>query len=99
MNSFSTFLFVLLVFLLGISGYFYLDKVSPFQAQLKELRQENEELGFRVEQIKQQNAVLTKQLEQKVQALSNAKNQEISQLKSTYEDLIAELKDRSKLEK
>ncbi|MCH8954609.1 flagellar motor protein MotB [candidate division KSB1 bacterium] len=94
MNTFSTFLLILFVLLLGISGYFYLDKVSPLQSQLKEIRQENEELGFRVEQLEQQNAVLTKQVEQKVQELSDAKNEEINQLKSTYEDLIGELKEQ-----
>jgi len=94
MNTFSTFLLILFVLLLGISGYFYLDKVSPLQSQLKEIRQENEELGFRVEQLEQQNAVLAKQIEKKVQELSDAKNEEINQLKSTYEDLIGELKEQ-----
>ena len=94
MTTFSTFLLILFVLLLGISGYFYLDKVSPLQSQLREVRQENEELGFRVEQLEQQNAVLSKQIEQKVQELSDAKNEEINQLKSTYEDLIGELKEQ-----
>jgi chemotaxis protein MotB len=94
MSTLSTFLLILFVLLLGTSGYFYLDKVSPLQSQLKEIRQENEELGFRVEQLEQQNAVLTKQIEQKVQELSDAKNEEINQLKSTYEDLIGELKEQ-----
>ena len=74
------------VLLLGISGYFYLDKVSPLQSQLKEIRQENEELGFRVEELEQQNALLSTQLGQKVQELSDDKNEEINQLKLTYED-------------
>ena len=94
MNSLSTFLLILFVLLLGISGYFYLDKVSPLQSQLKEIRQENEELGFRVEELEQQNALLSTQLEQKVQELSDGKNEEINQLKLTYEDLIGELKDQ-----
>jgi chemotaxis protein MotB len=94
MNTLSTFLLILFVLLLGISGYLYLDKVSPLQLQLKEIRQENEELGFRVEQIEQQNALLSNQLEQKVQELSDAKNEEINQLKSTYEDFIGELKEQ-----
>ena len=94
MNSLSTFLLILFVLLLGISGYFYLDKVSPLQSQLKEIRQENEELGFRVEELEQQNALLSTQLEQKVQELSDDKTEEINQLKLTYEDLIGELKDQ-----
>ena len=94
MNSLSTFLLILFVLLLGISGYFYLDKVSPLQSQLKEIRQENEELGFRVEELEQQNALLSTQLEQKVQELSDDKNEEMNQLKLTYEDLIGELKDQ-----
>jgi len=94
MNSLSTFLLILFVLLLGISGYFYLDKVSPLQSQLKEIRQENEELGFRVEELEQQNALLSTQLGQKVQELSDDKNEEINQLKLTYEDLIGELKDQ-----
>jgi len=94
MNSLSTFLLILFVLLLGISGYFYLDKVSPLQSQLKEIRQENEELGFRVEELEQQNVLLSTQLEQKVQELSDDKNEEINQLKLTYKDLIGELKDQ-----
>lgn len=94
MNSLSTFLLILFVLLLGISGYFYLDKVSPLQSQLKGIRQENEELAFRVEQLEQQNARLSTQLEQKMQELSDAKNDEINQLKLTYEDLIGELKEQ-----
>ena len=94
MNTLSTFLLILFVLVLGISGYFYLDKVSPLQSQFKKIRQENEELGFRVEQLEQQNAVLAKQIEKKVQELSDTKNEEINQLKSTYEDLIGELKEQ-----
>ena len=94
MNSLSTFLLILFVLLLGISGYFYLDKVSPLQSQLKQIRQENEELGFRIEQLEQQNGPIPRQLEQKVQELSDAKNEEINQLKSTYEDLLGELKEQ-----
>ncbi len=94
MNSFSTFLLILFVLLLGITGYFYLDKVSPLQSQLKEIGQENEELRFQVEQFEQQNVQLSRQLEQKVQELSAAKSEEINKLKRTYEDLIGEMKEQ-----
>ena len=94
MNSFSTFLLILFVLLFGVAGYLYLDKVSPLQSQLKEIRQENEELGFQVEQLEHQNLQLSRQLAQKVQELSAAKNEEINKLKTTYEDLIGEMKEQ-----
>lgn len=94
MNSFSTILLILLVMLLGLAGYFYLDKVSPLESQLKETQQENAELSFQVEQLEQQNASLSRQLEKKIQALSDEKNKEINKLKSTYEELISGLQEQ-----
>jgi chemotaxis protein MotB len=85
-----------MVLLVGIAGYYYLDKISPMQVALEEAKQENQELLFQIEHLKQENSKLSNQLEQKVKELSKEKEQEIERLKSTYDDLISGLQKQIK---
>lgn len=94
MNSFSTFLLILIVLLLGFDGYFYLDQIIPMQTELKEVGQKNHELLFQVENLKSQNGELNVQLEKKVGQVSQQKNKEINDLKKTYVNLVGELKEQ-----
>jgi len=96
MSSFSTFLMILIVVLLGIAGYYYLDRIAPLQTSYGEVERKNLELLFQVEQLKQRNAVLSRRLEEKVVELSEAKNEEIERLKTTYDDLIEGLTEEIK---
>ncbi|MFQ5675380.1 MAG: OmpA family protein [bacterium] len=94
MNSLSTFLLILIVLLLGAAGYFYLDEVSPLESKLREISQDNEELRFQIKNLESQNEALSMQLEKTVEELSAEKNQEITKLKTTYDELILELRDQ-----
>lgn len=94
MNSFSTFLLILIVLLLGFDGYFYLDQIIPMQTELKEVGQKNHELLFQVENLKSQNGELNVQLGKKVGQVSQQKNKEINDLKKTYVNLVGELKEQ-----
>lgn len=96
MSSFSTFLMILIVVLLGVAGYYYLDRIEPLQTSYDEVERKNLELLFQIEQLEQRNAALSKRLEKKVVELSEAKNQEIERLKTTYDDLIEGLKEEIK---
>ncbi len=91
MNTFSTFLLVLLVLVFGFAGYFYLDEIVPLKAAHQDLIGQNQELQFQFEQMRQRNAALALLLEEKVRKLSEEKNNEIDKLKSAYEDLISGL--------
>lgn len=94
MSGFSTTLSIILVLILGFAGYYYLDEVSPMQAQVEALTQENQELGFRIEMLEQKNRELEKQLDKKVQQVSREKEEEIDKLKATYEELIDGMKEQ-----
>ncbi len=94
MNSFTTFLLILIVLLLGFGGYFYLDQIIPMQTELSEIGQKNHELLFQVENFKSKNEELSVQLEKKVGQVSQQKNIEINDLKKTYENLVGELKEQ-----
>ncbi len=94
MNSSSTILLIIIVVLLGFAGYYYLDQLSPMQADFAELQQKNQELIFQVEQLEQKNSMLATQIEKKLQTLSKDKNDEINKLKATYEDLLGSLKEQ-----
>ncbi len=94
MNSFSTILLISVVSLLGFGGYYYLDQISPMQAALEESRQKNQELVFQVELLQHKNETLSAQLEAKMAAVSEEKSNEIKKLKTTYEDLIRDLKEQ-----
>ncbi|MFQ5865900.1 MAG: OmpA family protein [bacterium] len=96
MTSLSTFLMVVIVLLVGIAGYYYLDQISPLQAALEEAKQQDQELLFQIEQLKQENEELSKQLDEKVKELSEEKETEIEKLKSTYDDLISGLQEQIK---
>lgn len=94
MSGSSTVLAIILVLILGFGGYYYLDEVSPMQARLQALEQENRDLGFRIEMLEQKNRELAGQLDQKVQQVSREKEQEIERLKSTYEELLEGMKEQ-----
>lgn len=96
MTSLSTFLMVVIVLIVGIAGYYYLDNISPLQAALEDAKQQNQELLFQIEQLKQENSQLSKQLDEKVKQLSEEKTKEIERLKSTYDDLISGLQEQIK---
>ncbi|MFQ5823987.1 MAG: OmpA family protein [bacterium] len=96
MTSLSTYLMIVIVLLLGIAGYYYLDKISPLQTFLEEAHQKNQELLFQVEDLKQKNTELSKQLEEKVKELSKEKEKEIEKLKSTFDELISGLQEQVK---
>lgn len=87
---------ILIVVLLGVAGYYYLDRIEPLQTSYDEVERKNLELLFQIEQLEQRNAALSKRLEKKVVELSEAKNQEIERLKTTYDDLIEGLKEEIK---
>ncbi len=94
MNSFSTFLLILIVLMLGFGGYFYLDQIIPMQTELNETEQKNHELLFQVENLKSQNEELSVQLEEKIGQISQQKNEEILELKKTHDSLVGELKEQ-----
>ena len=87
---------ILIVVLLGIAGYYYLDRIAPLLTSYGEVERKNLELLFQVEQLEQRNAVLSRRLEENVVELSEAKNEEIERLKTTYDDLIEGLKEEIK---
>lgn len=93
MSTFTTFLLILIVVLLGLAGYYYLDRVAPLQTSYQELKRQNQELLFEVGQLEQRNATISKRLEAKVRELSEEKRAEIEKLKTTYDDLIEGLKE------
>ncbi|MFQ5637347.1 MAG: OmpA family protein, partial [bacterium] len=94
MSSFSTFLILAMVVLLGLAGYYYLDEILPVKAELQELQQQNHELLFHVKQLEERNKEIAKRLEKRTEALSSEKEHEISKLKTTYEQLIGELNEQ-----
>lgn len=96
MNTSSTVLSILIILLLGLAGYYYLDQVRPMQASLDDLQRKKEELQFRVEQLQSQNVELTKRLETQVSALSSEKEEEIAKLQDTYDELLSELEEQMK---
>jgi len=91
MNTFATFLLILLVLVLGFAGYFYLDEIVPLRVAVQESTDQNQELRFQLQQMEQRNATLSQQLEERVRKISTEKNDEINRLKSTYEELIGGL--------
>lgn len=94
MSTFSTILLVGLVLLLGLAGYYYLAEIAPLKISVQELQQKNQELEFYVEQLEKKNAELSAQLEAKIKEISAEKEQEIIKLKTTYEDLLTEMKEQ-----
>ncbi|MFQ5652671.1 MAG: OmpA family protein [bacterium] len=86
MSSFSTFLIIMIVLLLGFAGYYYLDEVVPLQTSYEELEQKNQELVLQLEQLE-------RQLEEKAKE-SDKRNEQLSQLKATYDDLVVSLKEQ-----
>ncbi len=96
MSSFSTFLIIVVVLLLGFAGYYYLDQIAPLQVAHADLIERNEDLRFQIAQLEQQNAALTAQLEQTVEELSVEKEKEVERLKLTYEDLVGSLREQIK---
>lgn len=91
MSTPSTILLILMVLLLGLAGYYYLDRIAPLQTTVDELQQENQEMAFQIELLEQKNGDLTRQLEEKLQEFSTEKEAEIGRLKSTYDELIVGL--------
>lgn len=91
MNSLSTYLLIIIILLLGFAGYYYLDKIVPMQEELRELRQNDEVQKLQIENLEEKKAALATQLETKIKEVSKEKEKEISQLKSTYEELISGL--------
>lgn len=94
MNFFTTALLIVLILVVGFSGYYYLDKVSPLKLQIEELRQRNEELSFELQELRRENISLSGQLEEKTKQISEEKNQEILRLKTTYESLVEDLREQ-----
>jgi len=92
MNFFSNILLLLLVAVLGASGYYYLAEVQPLQKASKDLQMKNQELIFQMEQLGRRNDSLSDELEKRVLELSEEKNQEIDRLKETYGDLLSSMK-------
>ncbi|MFQ5753287.1 MAG: OmpA family protein [bacterium] len=94
MRSFSPYLIIVIVFLLGFAGYYYLDEIAPLKNSLRESQHKNQELVFRVNQLEQRNVELSNRLEEKIKELSQDKREEIEKLKATYETLISELNEQ-----
>ncbi len=94
MSTFSTILLILLILVVGFSGYYYLDTVSQLKTEAAELGKQSDELMFRVQQLEHENAGLARELEDKIKQISSTKNDEIKKLKSTYEELILNLQEQ-----
>lgn len=96
MSTFSTILLILLILVVGFSGYYYLDTVSQLKTETAELGRQRDELLFRVQQLEEENAGLSRELEDKIKQISSKKNAEIKKLSSTYEELIHNLQKQVK---
>ncbi len=87
MSTFSTVLLVLVIVLLGVAGYYYLDTVQPLQVAFEESQQRNLELTYQVEQLEHR-------LAEKVRKTQKEKESEIANVKSTYEELVLNLREQ-----
>jgi chemotaxis protein MotB len=93
MQTLSIIFLILLVLVTGLAGYYYLDTVVPMQKSVRQLSKENETLQMQLEQAKIQSQELSFELENKVNEIAREKNNEIQKLRTTYENLIGELKE------
>lgn len=87
MSLTSTVLLILVIVLLGVAGYFYLDTVQPLQAAHEDLQQRNLELTYQVEQLELR-------LEERVRKTQAEKESEIESIKSTYSELVRTLQNQ-----
>lgn len=86
MNAFSTVLIILMVLLLGVAGYYYLDRIVPMQRNYEQVQDKNKELAFQIEQLERRLDEKSRETSEKVE--------EINQIKDTYEDLVGGLKEQ-----
>ncbi len=78
--------------ILGVTTWYFSQSASQLEKERDGLKDAAEELQVRVTNLDQEKATLTNRLEEQVANISKAKQQEIEQLKATYDTLMADMK-------
>jgi chemotaxis protein MotB len=83
---------VILLLGLGVTSYFLYDTSTRANAALDSLRTAKDDLLVKVANLERDKASVTRELEERLAHVSQAKEEELGRLKLTYDTLVTDLK-------
>lgn len=88
----ATILSVIAAILLAVTTWFFYQSTSSAQKERDDLRNSQEELLTRVNNLEQEKAAIADRLETQIASISTEKEKELERLRSTYDTLVTDLK-------